>query len=332
MIGASSLSLGWVLWPAVLAICIGLDAMFCGLETGIYVMNKNRLDLHAEAGQPAARFLQRMLQTPDRLLAVLLIGTNLTRYASTFAITAMFFLAGHQAHAQWYTLAVATPLLFVVSDSVPKSSVQRLGAEAVYRMTWLLKAANVLLKYTGLSPLVIAVSSLLMKLSGVIQPARGALGRDGVAAVVAEGHASGVLTHFQSVMADRVMRIQEVTVQAAMIPMRRVVTAALAASREELIEVIRLHNYSRLPVVDADGGVAGILNVYDVLTDEGDHAAPEKMHPPLFLPAELTITDALYRMRRARQAMAVVEQDDKPAGIVTIKDLVEEIVGELADW
>ena len=99
MIGASSLSLGWVLWPAVLAICIGLDAMFCGLETGIYVMNKNRLDLHAEAGQPAARFLQRMLQTPDRLLAVLLIGTNLTRYASTFAITAMFFLAGHQAHA-----------------------------------------------------------------------------------------------------------------------------------------------------------------------------------------------------------------------------------------
>ncbi len=176
------------------------------------------------------------------------------------------------------------------------------------------------------------VSTLLMRVVSSGGKTTPSMGHQGIATLVAEGHASGVLTHFQSVMADRVMRIQEVTVQAAMIPMRRVVTAALAASREELIEVIRLHNYSRLPVVDADGGVAGILNVYDVLTDEGDHAAPEKMHPPLFLPAELTITDALYRMRRARQAMAVVEQDDKPAGIVTIKDLVEEIVGELADW
>jgi len=331
MILAIADSAAWLIWPAVLVVCIALDSQFCGLETGIYVMNKNRLDLHAEAGMPAARFLKRMLQQPDRLLAVLLIGTNLTRYAATFAISAMFVLAGHEARAEWYTLLAATPLLFVLGDSVPKVAYHRLGASAVYRMTWLLRGSRAVFTVIGLCPLVTFFASLLMKLTGSAGRSRPTLGHEGVAAVVAEGHASGVLTHFQSVMVDRVMNITAVTVQQAMVPMRSVVAAPAGTGRQELMDIIRANNYSRLPVTDRTGKVTNILDVYDILAADRLNIAEAKT-PPLVLPAELTVTEALYRMRRSRQAMAVVQRDGKHVGIVTIKDLVEEIVGELEAW
>ena len=72
----------WIAWAIVLVVSIRMDGLFCGLETGIYVMNKNRLDLHAESGLHAAKFLKQMLASPDRLLTTLLMGTNIVRYLS----------------------------------------------------------------------------------------------------------------------------------------------------------------------------------------------------------------------------------------------------------
>ncbi|MHC4294668.1 MAG: DUF21 domain-containing protein, partial [Planctomycetota bacterium] len=185
MIPATMETLGWIIWPVVLVLCAFLDALFCGLETGIYEMNKHRLDLHAEAGVDGAKFLQRMLQKPGDLLGVLLIGTNLSRYAATFSISAMFVLAGHEARAEWYTLLLATPLMFVVGDSVPKIAFQRLGMKVVYRLVWLLKGAAALFRFTGISPLVVGVSGVLMKLISTDSSTDGQFVHEGVAAVVA---------------------------------------------------------------------------------------------------------------------------------------------------
>ena len=322
----------WIAWAIVLVVSIRMDGLFCGLETGIYVMNKNRLDLHAESGLPAAKFLKQMLASPDRLLTTLLMGTNIVRYLSTFAISAMFVLAGYEHHAEVLTLAVAAPLLFVASDSVPKTVFQRLGAESVYRRVWLLKGASLLLQKTGLLGLVMAISRGLMALAGRTGDGKAAMGQGALAAMVADSHASGLLTHFQSVMADRVMRIREVSVADAMVPIGGAATIGRGADRRQMLDSIRAHEYSRLPVVDDDGRVFGILNVYDVLADEQAASPERKMQTPLSLRAELTVTDALYRMRRARVAMAAVERDGESIGIVTIKDLVEEIVGELEAW
>ena len=241
----------WALWSGVVVVATGLGALYCGLETGIYVLNKIRLDLRAEAGNRRARLLRRVLRKPNNVLAVLLIGTNLTNYAVTFAVTAMFLLAGSGGAAAWYSLAVVTPLLFIFGDSVPKNVLQRLAETLTYRLSWLLAASHVVFHVTGLAPLVRVVSWL------VTLPLRGRAGTSEarLGAIFAEGRASGVLTHMQAVMADRVMGIADVDLADVMVPMEKVVCVPRDIGADELREVIRRSNHSRLPVRD-DGGAS----------------------------------------------------------------------------
>lgn len=318
----------WAIWSAVLVVATLFVGLYCGLETGIYVLNKIRLDLRAEAGDRRARLLRRMLRRPNNLLAVLLIGTNLSSYTVTFAVTTMFVLAGSGHAAQWYALAVATPLLFVFGDSVPKDVFHRLSGTLTYRLSWLLAASDVAFKVTGLSPLIRGVSWLLTRPLRARRP----IADERLAAVFAEGRASGVLTHMQSVMADRVMQIGDVTLADAMVPIDQVTWVRRDVGRDELLQLVRQSSYSRLPVRDEAGLAVGVLDIYDVLADEQLDRPADCMTEPLCLPATMTVTDALYRMQRAHRMMAVVTTGDKPAGIVTIKDLVEEIVGELEEW
>jgi len=323
----------WLIWPVVMILSTSLDALFCGMEIGLYSLNKIRLELRAEGGSRSARLLARMLRNPNNLLAILLVGTNLARYVTTFSLTSMFVLAGLADRAEWYTLAVATPLLFVLSDAGPKSIFRRRAEALVYRLAWLLRISHWVFNCTGIAPLVRAVGALPVRLARRGKGASGMLAHEALAAVVAEGRASGVITPFQSSMANRVMHLSEVTLRNAMIPMRSVVSVPTDVTREQLLQRIRQQDYSRLPMLDASGQVAGVLDILDVLTQVNGAPPAEKMAPPFVLSADASVSDALYRMRRARIAMAgVADEAGGHVGIVTMKDLVEEIVGELKAW
>ncbi|MCJ7543143.1 MAG: CNNM domain-containing protein [Phycisphaerae bacterium] len=323
----------WAAWLVVLAACLALAGLLAGMETGIYVLNRIRLDLRSEGGGAAARTLRTMLDRPDHLLTVLLVGNNLAVYWATFAVSAMLVLAGYRQHVELYAVIVAAPLLLVVGESVPKNVFQRLAETLTYRMARGLAAVDTLLTYSGLVPLVRGFTWLLFRALRITAARRPPLGREGLSAIVAEGQASGALTHSQSVMADRVMNISDVRLKDVMIPMARVHTASAGASREQLVALAAEVSHSRLPVVDADGKVTGILDVLDILSGREATVPPHRMRVPLVLSAEQGVTDALYQMQRQNAHMAIVEgANGKHLGMVTIKDLVEEIVGELEAW
>jgi len=320
-------------WLAVLVGSVAMTGLYCGLETGIYVVNKFRLDLRAESGDRSAGRLKRIVDNYNNLLAVLLIGTNVASYAATFAVSSLFALSGAGHATEWYTIAATTPILFIFGESVPKNVFQRLAERAVYRLSWLLRASSVAFNACGICPLVRGFSWLLMRL---IPGQRGGgfhAHHEGLAAIVAEGRASGVLTHFQSVMADRVMQIAQVRLADVMVPLGEAVTAPAGVGPDKLVEIIRHHDYSRVPLLDPAGKVVAVLDVYKVLLGR-DQADPTALAAEaLVLPADMGVTDALYRMQRGRETMAVVEDAaGSHVGLVTVKDLVEEIVGELDAW
>ena len=322
----------WTFWAAVLVVSVALRGFYAGMETGIYVTNKIRLDLRAEGNWRSARLLRGMLDRPNNLLSVLLVGTNIPSYAATFAVSAMFVQAGYRQGAEWYTLAVATPLLFVFGESVPKNVFQRLAETLVYRLAWLLKVSSVILNGCGLAPVVQGLSSLLIRLARRGRE-RGGSGVSAMSSILAEGRASGVVTPLQSVMADRVINIAQVTLADVMVPISRAVTAPAGVTRDELAERIAARDHSRLPIRDEAGQVAGVVDVYDVLTAEEPVEVGQRMTAPLVLPESMIVTDALYRLQRSGEVMAIVAAGDgRHVGLATVKDLVEEIVGELEAW
>jgi CBS domain containing-hemolysin-like protein len=323
----------WIAWSIVLAAGVALAGLLAGMETGIYVLNRIRLDLRCEAGGEAAKKLRSMLARPHHLLAVLLVGNNIAVYGATFAVTAMLILAGRSGEVELHALAITAPLMLVFGESVPKNVFQRLAETLTYRLAWLLAAVDIVLTWTGLVPLVRGFSQHLLGALGVEQARRQPPGREGLSAIVAEGHASGALTHIQSVMADRVMNIADVRLRDVMILMAHVHAVPEGASCERLLALAAEVNHSRLPVVNAAGKVTGILDVLDILTCQEKTVPPQRIRAPLVLAAKQGITDTLYQMQRRNAHMAVVEDEvGRHVGIVTIKDLVEEIVGELEAW
>lgn len=322
----------WLLWPAVLVVNVGLSGCYSGLEMGVYCANKIRIELRAEAGGRSARILRKMLTSSDNLLAVLLIGTNIHQYLATFAVSAMLVLAGLADHAELYTLLIITPVMFVFGDSVPKIVFQRLGSQ-VYRFAWFLKLADIVFKCIGLSYLVRLVSGGLLRLLGRRQETVSLLGHEGLAAVLAEGRASGALTLSQTNMAHRVMNITQVNLGDVLQPLNEVISAPRNISRAEFLIIVCEHDYSRIPLLDEAGQVSGVVDVYDVLADEKELDPEYLMTLPELIPATTNIRGALLRMQRARAVFAIAtDQTGGHLGIVTVKDIVEEIVGDLDEW
>lgn len=173
------ISLEHVAWLALLIACMALSALLSGMETGLYVLNKIRLDLRAEAGSRRARILRDLLSNPGDLLATLLVGNNIANYGATFAVSAMYLLSGAGGgKAEFYTLATVTPLLFVMCESIPKSVFQRLAETLVYRLAVLLSAIRLILNALGLVWMVQRLSHLLLRVlrvegKGGGQPLRG---------------------------------------------------------------------------------------------------------------------------------------------------------------
>jgi len=321
------------IWTLVCVVNVLLAGLFAGMETGSYLINRVRLELQAEAGRPRAKQVKAFLHNPNHLLSTLLTGTNVHHYFATFSVSALFVLAGYGKNAEWYTIMVAAPMLFVFADSLPKHLFQRAPERFVYAVIWPMRCFDLLFKICGLTYLVRGFASILLRLLGrtAAQP-QTFLGHEALLAVVAEGHAAGALTGAQREMADRVMHISRVRVADVLQPMERVAHAPDDVSREEFLRRVAERNYSRLPLLDADGRVTGVVDVYDVLTDEAERPIHVYAVEPLIVSANLTVTQALYAMQHARRSLAVVESDGKHVGIITIKDLVEEIVGELAAW
>ncbi len=326
---------GWEIafWIALSAANVVMMGLYSGSELGLYVMNKVRLELRASRGERAAMRLARRLQRQNHLLAVLLIATNLHGYLATFSISTLLLRLGFASQAQWLTIAVMTPVLFVFADALPKTIFRRFAERLVYRLSGMVVFADYLFTFTGLSILVRSFGEVLLKLARR-KPAsvENEFRHSPLALALDEGHAAGALTLMQTQMAERAVHLRDVRLGNVMTPRKQVTTISAGASNDALRETIAACDYSRIPVLAGDD-IVGVVDVYDVLTDPAGGGLDAWQKAPLRLLASMPVAEAMCSLQRTRHSMAVVVDQTKAyLGIVTVKDIVEEIVGELQEW
>ncbi len=266
---------------------------------------------------------------------MMLIGTNICVYLATVLCTHRLIELGLGRRADLYSSLIMPPLLLVFAEIIPKSLFYLRADTLMYRTAWLLNAFRMLLY-----PLLAVVGWM----GGLVRLVAGkaASAQDSTFTVerfrffLSEGAAIGIVSPYQQTMADNILRVKSLQVSTAMVPLDKVVMIPEDASVDRLREVLRDHRFSRIPVCSGSrSNITGVINVMDILAAGEAVRGPVRRltRLPQYLDRGTSVADALYALQKARGQMAVVTDAEGTAvGIITIKDLVEEIVGELEAW
>ena len=313
---------------------IALCAFYTGAETGLYSVNRIRLRLRAR--QPnasiSARALHAILANPHLMVATTLAGADISTYLAAAYCTRALTDYG-LAHAElWATLAIS-PVLLIAGQIIPKAFFARHANTLMYPLAPVIRATTF-----ALYPIVILMKSAMAAVDTLFgEPESHELGQISQLRLMhflEESREEGVLTAHEDWMARNIMKLEKTKLRDVMVPIGRVVSVPRNATVDDLRDVSRVRIYSRVPVYEGDNGnIIGIVGLVEYLCDCSGKPVAEFIRQAPRLNENMTVNEALLTLRRTRDHMGlVVNNAGKFVGIATIKDLVEEIVGELAEW
>jgi CBS domain containing-hemolysin-like protein len=309
--------------------------LFAGLETGIYSLNRVRLHILEHQNNTSAKIIARLMSKQGSLLAALLIATNIATNIATSSMGSILEGAGC-THLQMilYDVLILTPLLFVFAETLPKDLFSVHADRFVYPFARFLLVVKWLLMISGILPLVTLMGTLTMKLLGgsarqvVFHP------RMQVATLVREGVGYGLLSDEQSALTGRVLRLAQRTLDDEMTPWDEVVKLKINDTTDTLWSHASRSSISRYPVVNEQGDVLGMISLHEALMYDRANCPPirELLQSLPDMDVSLPVRAALRQLQDTRTAMGIIRDNGKPVGIVTVKDLVEPITGELTSW
>lgn len=315
---------------------LGLSGFFSGSETAMMALNKYRMRHLADSGHRGARIAAGLLDRPDRLIGVILLGNNFANIAASSVATLIALrLAGEAAIA--ISTGVLTLVILIFAELAPKT----LAATHPERLAFL--AAPVLRPLlTGLYPVVVAINAiantLLRGLRLTPPNAQAGLSEEELRTVILEE--SSYLSRPRQHMLLSVFELSRVTVAEVMVPRTDMATLNIDADWPDILAQFRASPHTRFPVYRRDPDhIVGILHGKDLLRLEGLVEGPPSredlltlVREPYFIPDTTPLQSQLLEFQRRRQHMGlVVDEYGDVMGLVTLEDILEEIVGEIQD-
>ena len=319
----------------VLVLLLGLSAFFSGSETALMMLNRYRARHLAAQGHGGASRALALLERPDRLIGLILIGNNFVNnlLASIAAVVAVE-LGGVDGGSVALGASVITVLILVFGDVAPKTLAalhpERLAYPAAYVYKPLLTVTYPLVWAIN----VIAKGVLRMLRVNVEERGADALTREELRTAVLEADAFIPKRHQK--MLVNLLDLEKATVEDIMIPRSEVDGIDFEERVEDILTFLRRTQYTRIPVWEGSiDNVIGILHVRDFMQAQMDETAITKevlrglLREPYFVPEGTRLTALLINLQRARQTVAlVVDEYGDVLGLATFADLLEEIVGE----
>jgi putative hemolysin len=321
-------------WLASLVIiaCLGAEAFFSGAEIALYSANKLKICHSAEQGSRTAMLILQMLDKPEQMLGSTLVMHNLVVVSGTALATAVLVnWLGHRG--EWAALVVMTTLVLTVGEIFPKAIFQH-HADRLAGVVILPLRAVCYICY----PVAYLITSLIgqgLRFLGLQSEKKNPLViKEELELLVRLTDRSSALGVHERRMIRRIFGFSDTRVRDAMIPLVEVVALGDHASVDELIQAIREHGFSRIPIFqDNIHNIVGWVNALDVLSmPPGERGFRQLIRPAYYVPETRRIGDLLKDVQQKGIPLAVVvDEYGGSVGIVTIEDMIEEIVGEIED-
>ena len=330
---APSPALGKGQW-ALLVVLLCCSSFFSGSETAIFGLQAIDREALNKAG-PRGELVNRLRGRPRKLLATLLMGNELAN-VSLSAVSAAIVVQLFPDQPAMNILFVV-PVIVLLGEILPKAIAIRFGYK------WSLTVAPVInLFATVVGPArwaLDAVATQVTRRLGVPEKEQGPeLREEQIRALIDQGAAEGAINVTEHEMIHAVFEFDDIAVGRIMTPRADLVTLPTTARWEEILEVVREHDVSRIPIWSGDRDhIIGVLLTKDLLRFAGQPTPSSRkliqlIHPPYFVPEAKRADDLLDEMQKKKLHIAVVvNEHGSISGVITLTDLLEELVGDIED-
>ncbi len=315
-----------------LFILILLSAFFSGSETGLMTLNRYRLRHLAEQGHPGAQRAARLLERPDLLIGLILLGNNFVNILASMLTTLIALkLWGESGIA--IAAGILTLVVLIFAEVTPKTLAALHPERIALPSAWIYIPLMKLL--SPLVWLVNIIATAVLKLLGVPTEVRTsqALSTEELRTVVKEAGAMIPARHQEMLL--NLMDLEKVTVEDIMVPRNEVAGIDIEAEWESIITQLYGNQYTRLPLFRENiDHVIGILHMRDVLPplyrEELDREVLQRIaREPYFIPENTPLNRQLLNFQRSKHRIGfVVDEYGDMQGLITLEDILEEIVGE----
>ena len=310
-----------------------LKGFFSGSEIALVNADKLRLTHRANHGHRGSQLVLALFRKPEMLLTTTLVGTNLTTITlSTIGTLLMFQVVG-KAYGDVAAFLVFTPLFLIFGEIVPKSAYQQKSDEIAPIVVYPLRAF-----YCLTFPVVFVFARIARMAARVLGGGQTGhvlfVTREQIRSVVEMAERGANVDHFDRIRIRRAIRFAETTVGEAMIPIAEVVAINETKATSDAILWVQKRGYNRLPVFEGNiSNVVGIvtLTTWDLLDQElQERPLRELVRPAHYVSHYETIDDLLPILSARDDHMAiVVDEFGSAIGIITMEDIIEEVVGDI---
>jgi len=327
----------------VIIFTIILSGVFAGAETGIYQLSRLRLRLGIEKKRLSSIILGKSLRDSTGLLLSLLLGNNLTHYIVTSIVTYVLLSRLEAAHtAELFATLITAPVLFVFAELLPKNIFFYRSDYLMPCFAPVLFVLHKIFSWCGAISLLKFVYRIFARLTGLPSPYRTpiiAVRQSHIKAIIQETGEEGFLSPIQTDIINRLATISHLSIRAVMTPIHKVQTVDANFDKSALLNKLKKSAFTRLPAYERwPANVVGFINIYEPLSSPEEFTDLHNFIKPIRrLAANTTVTEAINIMQSENQKIVLVIRTghvgrEKPIGIVTMKDLVEELLGELTEW
>ncbi|MFN2589832.1 MAG: hemolysin family protein [Actinomycetota bacterium] len=317
---------------ALIAVLIVISALFAAAETIITRINRVRAYRLQEEGRRGAASLVKLAEDPPPYLNVVLLLMLLVHLAAT-TIAAIVAIRAIGDLGEWVATVAMTILLFVFAEVVPKTyavlHTDRVGLWLAPLSVWLTRVFG---------PLAI----LLVKVANVIMPGKGLpkgpfVTEEEIKALADVASEEAEIEEEEKELIHSIFEFGDTLVREVMVPRPDMAVAPVNSSLQNVLDLILRRGYSRIPVYRGElDEIVGVVYAKDALrhlhAGKGNVAIEKIMRQTFFVPETKKVSELLREMQLRRVHIAIVlDEYGSVAGLVTIEDLLEEIVGEIAD-
>ncbi len=335
----------------IILILVFISGFFSASEIAIVALRKSRIRELAKRGDTRAAFVEKLKNDPDDFFAIVQIGMTVTASAASALGGATAILVvkpllesvpipvisgAAETISITLVIIVISYVFLVLAELVPKSLAIRYSeriALAVGPATWWsLRILQIIINFLSWS------TNLCLKAIGISPDSRRdtAVTEEEVKIILTEGLRQGVFEPDEHKLIHSVFEFSDLVARNVMTPRTEMVAMEIEETPEEILKVATMEPYSRLPVYEENlDNIKGILNVRDILKvfrTGGLIILKDIMRKPFFVPDSKKISEILRDMQKMKLHMAVVvDEFGGTAGIITLEDILEEIVGEIQD-